>query len=211
MNSPKLSAIRSDLRRAIAARRRPLAAICAALAVVTGISAARPASLPTEPVMVAARDLAAGTQLEAADVTTVSWRPDSVPDGALLVHDPPLGQRVAAPMRAGEPFTDARLLQPGLLTGYPEGSVLATLRVADPAAGTVIRAGDVVDIVGADPQGRDSAMVVASGVPIISMPVAPAEATTVSDGLVLVVAVDHRTALRLADATVRQQLSVLVT
>ena len=110
MTSPRLRAFRSDLRRAIAARRRPLAALCAAGAVVFGISAARPPPEPTTPVLVSARDLPAGTVLAQDDLETVAWRSDDVPDGALDADKPPLRQTIAAPMLAGEPLTDLRLL-----------------------------------------------------------------------------------------------------
>lgn len=211
MTSPRLAAFRTDLRRAIAARRRPLAAILAAAAVVSGISAARPPPPPTTPVVVSTRDLPTGTQLDADDLDTVWWASDTVPAGALDADDLPLGRAVAGPVRAGEPLTDVRLVQPSLLAGYPPESVVATVRIADPATAGVVHVGDVVDVVGADPQGRTVASVVARGVRVVAMPPASADAMTVSDGIVLVVAVDADTALRLADAAVRLQLSVLLT
>ncbi len=209
MTSQRLRAFRADLRRAIAARRRPLAAIFAAAAVTSGISAARPPPPPTTPVVVATRDLPTGTLLGADDVDTVAWASDTVPSGALDVL--PLAATVAAPVRAGEPLTDVRLVQPGLLAGHPPDSVLTTVRIADPAAASVVHVGDAVDVVGADPQAQTAATVVASGVRVVAIPAASADAMTVSDGLVLVVAVDESTALRLADAAVRLQLSVLLT
>lgn len=211
MTSQRLRTFRSDLRRAIAARRRPLAAIFAAAAVVSGISAARPPPPPTTPVVVSTRDLPTGTLLSATDVDTVPWPSDAVPAGALGAGDLPLGRTVAGPVRTGEALTDLRLVQPGLLVGFPPGSVLTTIRIADPASASVAHVGDVVDVVGADPQGHTAAGVVASGVRIVAVPAVAADAMTVSDGLVIVVAVDEGTALRLADAAVRLQLSVLLT
>ena len=209
MTSQRLRAFRADLRRAIAARRRPLAAIFAAAAVASGISAARPPPPPTAHLIVATRDLPTGTLLGADDVDTVAWVRDTVPSGAL--DDLPLGRTVAAPVRAGEPLTDVRLVQPGLLAGHPPGSVLATVRITDPAAASVVHVGDAVDVVGADPQAQTAATVVASGVRVVAIPAEFANAMTVSEGVVLVVAVDESTALRLADAAVRLQLSVLLT
>ena len=176
---------------------------------VSGISAARPAPPPTTPVLVAAHDVGAGAVLEPGDLDAEDWPAVTVPEGALHSRDDALGLTVAAPLRAGEPLTDVRLLQATVLAGYPAGSVLTTVRIADPAAAALVHVGDVVDIVGADPQARRGAGVVASGVRVVSVPPAP-EATAVSDGIVLVVAVDEGTALRLADAAVREQLSVLL-
>lgn len=211
MTPPRLRAFRSDLRRAIAARRRPLAAICAAAAVVSGISAARPPAPPTTPIVVSAHDLPAGHVLSDDDITTVAWPSADLPAGTLDADAPPLGRTIAAPMRAGEPMTDVRLLQPGLLADYPPGHVLTTIRTADPATAGVIHVGDTVDVVGADPQGRTPAVVLAREVPILSVLEAAADGVTVSEGPVLVIAVDEATAVRLADAAVRLQLSVLLT
>ena len=67
------------------------------------IQAARPAGAP--PVLVAARDLSPGV-LRPGDLRTVPM-PDP-PDGALRTGA--TGRVLAAPMRRGEPLTDARLL-----------------------------------------------------------------------------------------------------
>ncbi|CAN5600637.1 MAG: SAF domain-containing protein [Nocardioidaceae bacterium] len=211
MKAPALRSFRADLRRAIAARRRPLAAICAAAAVASGISAARPPPPPVTTVVVAARDLPAGAVLGTSDLTTSAWPRGTAPAAAISADELPLGRTVAGPMRAGEPLTDVRLVQPGLLEGYPADSVLAMIRVADPAASSVVAVGDVVDVIGADPQGRAPAIVVARGAPVVSLPEKPADALSVSDGLVLILAVPEGSALRLADAAVRLQLSVLLT
>jgi len=161
--------------------------------------------------VVARHDLRSGSVLEADDLSTVAWQRDRLPTGVLDDEQQAVGQTVAAPVRAGEPITDVRLVQRQLLTGYPPGTVLATARIADPAAAVIVQAGDLVDIVGADPQAHVPASVLARGVRVVSILESPADALTVGEGLVLVVAVDQATALRLADAAVRQQLSVLLT
>lgn len=149
--------------------------------------------------------------LGSGDLVTSEWPRGTAPAAAITADHLPLGRTIAGPMRAGEPLTDVRLVQPGLLEGYPAGDVLATIRVADPATGSLIAVGDAVDVIGADPQGRVTATIVARGAPVVSIPEKPADALTVSDGLVLILAVPEGTALRLADAAVRLQLSVLLT
>lgn len=210
MNARRLQQLRSDLRRVVSARRRALAAVSAALAVGVGITAARPSPPPTTQVVVAARDLAGGAIVGPDDVRTVAWPAGAVPSGALVDATGAQGATLAGPMRSGEPVTDARVLGPGLLGGYPAGSVLTTLRVAEPVTGTVIHVGDSVDVVAADPQARTEATILARAVRVVAVPPAP-DGTTVTDGIVVVVAVDEATALRLADAAVRSQLSLLLT
>ena len=62
--------LRRAVRRTVLARRRPLAALCAGVAVLAGVHAARPAEPePTVAVPVAAHDLDSGTVLSAGDLS----------------------------------------------------------------------------------------------------------------------------------------------
>ena len=56
------------------------------------------------------------------------------------------GRTLAGPIRAGELLTDARVIGPGLLTGQPAGTVAMPIRLGDPVTGTLVRAGDRVDV-----------------------------------------------------------------
>lgn len=207
MNRSRLDAVRRDLRRAVLSRRRLLAGIFAALAVVTTVHVA--GSTPdTRSVVVAATDLRAGEVVDRGDLDTVEVPPALAPDGAADPDDPPIGRTVAGPVRAGEPLTDVRLVQPALLAGFDSGTVLTTVRVYDPTAAALVEPGDRVDVVGTDPRGG-RASVVAADVTIVSRPALDDE-LALGDGAPLVVAVDQATALDLADAAVRQQLTVLV-
>ena len=209
MSRTRLHAIRCDLRRALYARRRLLAGIFAALAVVAAIQAARPAPPPTRVVLTAATDLRAGDVLSPDDVALVEAAPELVPDGTLDPSEPPFGRALAGPVRAGEPLTDVRLVQGELLAGFEPGTVLATVRVFDPAAAVHLEPGDQVDVVGSDPRGGLTASVIAPDVTVVIPPAAD-DAITLGDGAPVVVAVDEPTALALADAAVRQQLTVLL-
>lgn len=207
MSRTRFETVRRDLRRAVLVRRRLLAAIFATLAVVTTVHAARPTAT-TRAVVVAAADLSAGQVLEADDVEIVRADPALVPDGAVDAAAPPLGRTLAAPIRAGEPLTDVRLVQPALLSGYEPGTVLTTIRVFDPSAAALVQSGDVVDVVGTDPRGNAGAAVIAAGATVVARPAS--DTTRLGDGAPLVLAVDMSTALTLADAAVRQQLTVLL-
>jgi hypothetical protein len=118
---------------------------------------------------------------------------------------------LAAPLRAGEPVTDVRLVGPGLLAGYP-GAVLAPVRVADAGAVGLLEVGDVVDVVATSPEtGRAGA--VAGRVPVVALPRSTTTATgpELQGGRLVVLAVDEATALRLAEGAVASVLSVVLT
>src|SRR3954467_8454852 len=112
----RLTAAVRPVRRAVLARRRLLAAVLTAVAVATGLHAAAAPPPAVVDVVVAARDLPAGTVLDAGDVRSVVFAPGSVPAGAA---PDAAGRTLAAPLRAGEPVTDVRLVGPALTDGYP--------------------------------------------------------------------------------------------
>jgi len=195
------------VRRTVLARRRPLAALCAALAVLAALQAVSPPPPPSRSVLVAANDLAGGEVLATADLTRADFTPDSVPSGVLTTEADALGRTTAAPVRAGEPLTDVRLMSGSLLAGYP-GRVAAPVRVADPGSVALLRIGDRVDVLAADPQGRRDAVVVAHDAPVVALPRA-AETALASGGLV-VLAVHEETARAVAAASVSAYLSVTI-
>jgi len=204
----RLALTRRRLRRAVLSRRRPLAAVAAALAAVIGIQAAAPPPPPTRALLTAARDLPAGSVIGAEDLTRVPFPPGSVPAGAVDDPGAVLGRTTTVPMRSGEPVTDVRILSGSLLEGYP-GRVAAPVRIGDPGVVELLRIGDRVDVIAADPQGGADPEVVATDAPVLALPAAR-EAALASGGLV-VLAVDDLTARRLAGAAVSTYLSVTVT
>lgn len=107
------------------------------------------ASPPGSLTLVSSHDIAAGSVLKAADVQVVSV-PDKVrAAGALATPEAAVGRVLAGAARAGEPITDARLvdLSPGIpATGDP-GRSIVPVRLADPAVGALLRPGSRVDVV----------------------------------------------------------------
>jgi Flp pilus assembly protein CpaB len=101
---------------------------------------------PGVPVLVAARDLAGGATVGAADVRPVPFAPERVPAGALAAARQAVGQRLSGPVRRGEPITDARLLGLGLATGLSPESVAVPVRLADGGTAALLRPGDRVDL-----------------------------------------------------------------
>lgn len=194
-----------DLLRAASRHRALLAAGLAAAAVASGLSAVVPAAPATVPVLTAAHDLAAGAVLGPDDLVAAALPPSLVPDGALADAAVVTGRLVAGPVRRGEPLTDVRLLGAGLLP--PGDDVAVPVRLAEPATGALVRAGDVVDVLSASPDGGVAAAVVATGLAVLSV---PELGDAAGEGALVVLAAPRPTAARLAAAAVTGRLSVVV-
>lgn len=199
------------IRRMILARRRMLAGLFAAGAVALGLQAARAPAVPTTTVLTAAHDVPAGVTLKSGDLATAAFTPDSVPAGALDAAAV-LGRTTAGPLREGEPLTDVRLLDASLLAQYP-GLVAAPVRIGDRGSVELLRVGDRIDIVAADPQGRTDAFVVAEAAPVLSIPQGEDtsfDSTGIGSGGLVVLAVPEETARDLAQAAVTAFLSLVI-
>jgi Flp pilus assembly protein CpaB len=186
--------------------RRVLALFCLVLAAVTALGGhtARHSSTaagPEHPVVVAARDLAAGTALTSADLRLRSWPDELRPAGALTRSHDVVGRRVAGAVRAGEAFTAARLIGAGLTTGLARDLRAVPVQVSGAGAG-LVRAGDSVDLLVSDPPdtaatASPAAHVLAESARVLA--VATPSATDSDAGtLDIVVAVDRATSLKLA-------------
>lgn len=220
--------------RAVSWHRRLAAAALAAAGVALAIHALEPAPAQTTAVLAAARDLPGGVSLQPSDLRVVELPHDAVPAGALRPGDPRVTRPLAAPVRAGEPLTDVRLLGPTLLDAYSKGRelVAATVRLADPGELATVRVGDRIDVLAVSTDTAPAAHVVARAVPVIALPgAAGSEATgeatqnapplpadlgairaTVADGSggLVVLAVSPDVAAGLARAAVTARLSVVL-
>lgn len=185
--------------------RRPLAAAFAALAVLAGLQAVQPED-PGVPVVVAARDLDSGHVLAGEDLTIASM-PRAARPTHLLTAASARGRRVAGPVRAGEPITDRRVIEPRDLSGYGAGAVLTMVRLDDPAVLAGLRVGDRVDVVAAAVDSGVAAQVVAPGAVIALVP--PADDRS-GDAATVGVITGRPAALDLASAALDARLSVLV-
>ena len=197
------------LRGRVLARRRLLAAVLAGIAVLAAVRAHAAPPPPPVPVLTAARDLPAGAVVAAGDVTSVELLPDSVPSGVLRHPSRVVGRTIAGPVRAGEPLTDVRLVQGDLLSGYP-GRVAAPVRIGDPGVVELLRVGDRVSLVAADPQGEDEPVEAASGVPVVAIPRLRSDASGLLGGALIVVAVPPETARRLAGLATSAYLHAVI-
>lgn len=193
------------LRRAILARRRPLAALLVALAVFVALRTTVGPGPTTVEVPVAARDLAAGSLLTPADVALVRWPVDLAPDGLSAAV---AGQVLAAPLRKGEAITDRRFVGSSLAEAHPELTVLP-LRLPDPAVVDLLRVGDRIDLSSVDPETGEGA-VLATGVLVLAIP-PPGAADSSLTGRLIVAGISPDREKIVSAATVSQFLTVAYT
>lgn len=160
-------ALRRAVRRRVLARRRLLAACCLGVAAAAGVHEVAGPPPPTVTVTTAAHDLPAGTLLAERDLTTRSLPVEAVPAGVVPGSDG-VGRLLAAPVRAGEPLTDVRLVGDALAGAHPE---LAAVPVRLPDAGQValLEPGDRIDLVATDPQAGGTRVVAAEAL-VLAVP-----------------------------------------
>ncbi|MBB6173548.1 Flp pilus assembly protein CpaB [Nocardiopsis mwathae] len=199
----------------LARYRRPLGAVCAALALGGAVLIIRPPPAPTVEVLVAARDLTAESPLTAADLTARALPSRAVPDGALRPDSAPVGSGLAGPMRRGEVLTTARVADPPA-SGYGADLVAAPVRVADPGAVALLHPGSRVDILSAAPApaadlgaAAPAAATVAANRPVIAV---PDEQGAISGeaGALILVAVSDDEARALAGRAAAERLSITI-
>jgi Flp pilus assembly protein CpaB len=202
----QLGAAARRVRRSVLARRRPLAALCATLAVLTTVQVVRAPASPTTPVLVAGHDLPGGRPLAAGDLVVRQYAVGTTPEGAVTDAGSVTGRVLAAPLRTGEPLTDVRLVGPDLLDGYP-GTVVTPVRVADADAVRLVSVGDRVDLVGSDPESGETG-VLAAAAPVVAVPRARGGQAGFESGALLVVAVSSAESLDLARAASSAVVSI---
>ncbi|GAB6987741.1 SAF domain-containing protein [Nocardioides pyridinolyticus] len=203
----RLATLLRPVRRAVLARRRLLAALLTAVAVAAGLHAAAAPPPAEVPVTVAARDLPSGAVLGDTDLRTVGFAPGSVPAGAVEEAG---GRTLAAPLRAGEPVTDVRLVGPGLTTGYP-GLAAVPVRLPDAGVAGLLTVGDRIDLVAADPEGGPASLV-ATDVPVLALPADDSDpGVTGLGGRLVVLGVPPSDVPVVADAAARTFLTVAFT
>lgn len=217
-NRSSLASWLRELRRAAAWHRRLLVAGLIAAAVTFAIQAATPEPPRGVAVLIAAKDLAAGTPLAGTDVRLHELPPSAVPDGSLRSGADVDGRTLAGPVRTGEVITDVRLVGRSYLEAYDDALVAVPVRIADAASVRLLHAGDVIDVLAAG-AGQDgstagaAARLVASAVQVVTIPRSDSSllgSADVGEGALLVVATTSATAESLAGAAVSERLSVVL-
>ena len=206
---PRLPRSLRRVRRFVLARRRLLAAVAAAVGVLALLQATSTPPPPHTPVLTAAHDLPAGTVVGADDLTSTPFDPGTVPTGVLADAREAIGRTTAGPVRRGEAVTDVRLVTRSLLTGHPD-LVAVPVRIGDPGVARLLRTGDRIDLVAADPQGERAAETVARDVVVLALPRTSTQAPGALTGALVLVGVPDWDATDLAQAAVSAFLSVVL-
>ncbi len=167
-----LRSLTRPLRRAhrrVLLHRRPLAALTAGGAVLAALQATAAPPTPTVAVWTARRDLAGGAVVQRSDLVSARFSPGTVPADDVRDARQVVGRTLAAPMTRGEVLTAVSVLDRGLLRGYP-GRTAVPLRVTDAAVVDLLRVGDRVSFVVADPDGRSAPRVLLEDAPVVAIP-----------------------------------------
>lgn len=202
--SPSLRAAPAALSRAVRWHRRGLAALCAFLAVLLGLSALAPAPPATSPALVAAADLPAGHTLAAKDLRTAGYPPDLLPDAAVTDTGQLVGRVLAAPIPSGGLLTDRSTVSVEL-TPEP-GQVLVPIPVADASVLALLRVGDRITVV--SPGDGGQAITLASRVRVAALPDPAAGGLGAGEEPLVVVSADRSSGARLAAAATGQALGI---
>ncbi|MCY0904385.1 Flp pilus assembly protein CpaB [Arthrobacter sp. H14-L1] len=210
---------RHRIMRLVRRRRRFIAALLLCAATAVAVQQLAPAPVDTVVIVVAARDLAGGAMLGAADLALQRLPQDAVPAAAFRSQDSVAGRQLSGPLRKGQVLTDAALLGSGLLIGTPTGSQAVPIRLADAATVALINPGQLVNVVLSTSTGLDQTavnQVLAEAVPVLWKPPVTGLSQDLlpgkeADGLVVVAATGDQ-AVKLAGASARGKLFlVLVT
>ncbi|QIS06246.1 flagellar biosynthesis protein FlgA [Nocardia brasiliensis] len=160
-------------------------------------------------VVVAGRDLAPGHVLTDGDLRAEPRESATLPTG--VVRDPTtvLGATLTGATRAGEVFTDLRVVGPRLAavaTGARDARIVP-IRLADTAVTEILRAGDRVDVIGGAEQGSRPARTLATDAAVVLVS-GPGDGRAVKERVVLV-AMDAEHAAVVAAASLHTALAVV--
>lgn len=159
--------------------------------------------------VVAVRDLPAGTKLAADDLTIADLPLAFVPHSALSDPTLAVGRILVGPLTEGSVLTAANLLgSRGSDLGADER--LVPFRVPDAATVALLQVGDRISVVGSTVDG--GAVDLASNVRVAALPVAGESGTFggSDSGALVVVACDPDTAARLAAASSQMRMAIVL-
>ncbi|MEU4344554.1 SAF domain-containing protein [Nocardia sp. NPDC023852] len=163
-------------------------------------------------VIVAGRDLTPGRLLEAGDLRSAAREASTLPAGTVADPTALIGATLTGAMHQGEVFTDLRVVGPRLAaaaTGARDARIVP-IRLADTAVAEILRAGDRVDVVGAEESngpGTRPARTLAADASVILVS-SPGDGRGAAERVVLV-AMDAEHATAVAVASLRTALTVV--
>ncbi|MCL2850645.1 MAG: SAF domain-containing protein [Micrococcales bacterium] len=145
--------------------RFPVAAALVALALLTAVSTLRPDPAGSVRVVVTARDVSAGHTLTSGDVRYATVPSGVAPTGSRTSLDDVVGRAVAIDLPAGVALAGTLLGTPH----GPAGTVVTTVRLAEPQMAALLSPGDRVDVLAAAADGGPGT-VVARGAVVLPSP-----------------------------------------
>jgi pilus assembly protein CpaB len=194
--------------RALAVRR----VVAVALVLLAAVLAVRPdgqRTAPAERIVVAARDLRPGVELQRADLLLRELPVAAVPAGTRQNRAAFTGRVLVSAARSGEPITDARVLGRAntALTATGPEVVSVGVRLADPGVAGLLRPGARVDVVaGSTEPASENAELAAADATVIT--VRDAEAEDGTPAPIVVLALPRESATRVASLSLRQPVTV---
>ena len=188
--------------------RRSISAILAGLGVMIIISFLAPK--PGVEVLVASKDLAAGSKLTAQDFTTGQIEENQLWSTVASSSDQLVGKTLARPLAINQPISASDLVGSSLLAGLPANYVAISLPVHSSTNFSLLSPGAQVDIYTASTDGLNSGILVASRAIILSISSA-ANSTMFSasnSATGIIVAVDSVAAIGVAGNMISQGFTV---
>lgn len=180
--------------------------LAALAAVLTGFAAAQPEGPPTVEVVRAKRQLPGGWVLGPDDLSVERVAVANAPDAAARDPAALVGATLAAPVARRQVLTPLALTTTRV--GLDRGHVLAPIRLADAEVVSLLRPGDVVDVIAADARDQQ-AVVVAREVRVVTLPIPPPDSRMSEGGALMLVEVTTAAATDLARAAAAGTLSVI--
>lgn len=92
------------------------------------------------------------------------------PTGTAESAETLVSEMLAAPVRAGEPISDRRLVGEALISGYADGLVAAPVRIDDAEVVSLLQVGDHIDVYAAQSDESSSARLVVSNAVVVTLP-----------------------------------------
>lgn len=184
-------------------RRRLIAALLLGGAAAVAVRSVAPPEPATAALLVAARDLPAGQALRPGDLVTMRVPPAAVPTGTA---EDPVGRRLAAPLRAGEPVTDVRLVGPDLGAAQPAGTSTVPVRLTDAGQVALLTPGDRITLLGTDPQAG-ATRVLAREATVLAVPDPASAADGALPGRLVVLALDSEAVYHVTAASAAEYVT----
>lgn len=187
--------------------------MAAATATVVAVSPPNP---PTARVVVATHQLRGGAEVSTHDVAIHHVPADTLPHQAISDTQKVIGETLVSPIAEGAILTKLNVL--GKSPVAHAGNVIAPVRITDSAVVKLLRIGDRVDVLAADPRSDKRAKTIAKHARVVTIPTAGdsgsglgmASHDSSTQPTLLMLEVSSHEAAALASAAGTSQLSILL-